>query len=166
MFQLINLTNKEKRSIVICILVLVIVFIVIEMYNKTYYIIDLETLSNKSLLKYKNSSGDNSYVSGDFMQYVSDGEYETAFLLLDTNNKKSMFNNDIQVFKSKLKEFRDTYSELNYNTMFSQEFENYTDEEILCMICNSNNESLHSIRFSIRTYKTGKSPKIIILNID
>lgn len=163
---MIRLSRNEKQNIIVCIIVLVLVFIVIEVYNANYYKIDTETLTEKSLLYYKNLETNNSYATIDFMKYISNEEYSKAFELLDENNRTSMFNNDVVKFKNELHEFRDSYSKLQYNTIFSKEFENYIDEEIICMICDSNGEKLHGIRFNIRTYKTDKAPKIIILNID
>jgi len=163
---LVRLASSEKRNIILCVIMLALVFIVIEIYNSKYYKIKTETLTEKSLLHYKNLETSNSYATVDFMKYISDKEYEKAFELLDENNKSNMFENDIQKFKKQLYEFRNSYSELQYNTMFSKEFESYIDEDIICMICNSNGEKLHSVRFNIRTYKVDKAPKIIILSID
>lgn len=160
------LTKIEKKTIIVCIIVLALVFIITAVYNANYYKIDVETLTEKSVMYYKNLETNNSYATIDFMKYVSDQEYNKAFELLDVSNRANMFNNDVMKFKNKLYDFVDSYSKLQYNTIFSKEFENYIDEEIICMICDSNGEKLHGIRFNIRTYKTDKAPKIIILNID
>lgn len=160
------LTKIEKKTIIVCIIVLALVFIITAVYNANYYKIDVETLTEKSVMHYKNLETNNSYATIDFMKYVSDQEYNKAFELLDVSNRANMFNNDVMKFKNKLYDFVDSYSKLQYNTIFSKEFENYIDEEIICMICDSNGEKLHGIRFNIRTYKTDKAPKIIILNID
>lgn len=163
---MISLTNKEKRSIVSCIVILVLVFVVIEIYNTNYYKINTETLPEKGFLHYKNLETNNSYAITDFMKYISDEEYQKAFTILNENNKIDMFNNNLQNFEDKVQIFKDTYSNLQYSTIFSRDFDKYIDEEIICMICNSSGEVLHSIRFNIRTYKSDKEPKIVILNIN
>lgn len=163
---MIKLTNKDVKRIIVSIAIIIVVFAILELYNINYYKIDVNLLSEKGLLYYKNLKTVNSYVTSDFMKYISDEEYEKAFQLLDKNNKKSMFNDSIQQFKNELNAFSDSYTELQYNTIFSREFDKYVDEEIVCMICNSDNEVEHSIRFNIRTYKSNKDPKVVILNIN
>lgn len=162
---MIKFLKKYKKNIVVLLMLFIMTIIILKVFELNYYKVDMKTVSKKSISYYKNSDSNNSYIVAKFMKYISDEEYETAFELLEKNNKKDMFNNDPEEFMNKLKSFNNFYSKLEYSTIFSREQKDYIDEEIMCMICDEEQIVKHSIRFNIRTYKGSKEASIIILSI-
>lgn len=158
---------KFKVKNIIAIVVLSIVVIgILKIFNNNYYKINMEKIPKKSILGYKISNSNNSYTLLKFMKLVSEESYEEAFNMLNSNNKKDMFNNDVEKFMQKIRIFRNSYSQIEYSTILRTEQKAYIDEDILCMLCDENKKIKHSVRVSIRTYKNNKSANLIIISID
>lgn len=162
---MVRFTKKHKKRILFVSIFIILTILILKLFDLYYYKVDMSTLSQKSILYYKNSDSNNSYIIAKFMKYISNEDYEEAFELLEKNNKKDMFNNDAEEFMNKMKCFSNSYSKLDYNTIFVKEYEKYIDEDIICVISNADDEIEHSIRFNVRTYTKNKEANIIILSI-
>lgn len=159
--------NKLKiKEITVEGIIIILFVIVIKIFDICCYTIKVNSINQKSILYYKHSNSNNSNIIATFMRYISDEDYDKAFDMLNKNNKEEFFNNDIQKFIEKTRIFRNSYINLEYSTIFSNEQLTYIDEEIMCMICSENKEIKHSIRFNVRTYKEAKTASIIILNVN
>lgn len=159
------MVNRIKTKYIIQMLIVLLIplyiLLVLMIFDKSYYRIDLNNVSKKSILSYRATKSKENDVSK-FMKHISDGEYETAFDMLDVDNKKRSFHNDVAGFIEQMKAFEDSYTDIKYNTLMSREYKDYTDEEVICILESS---AKNTIRFSIRKYKEKKNIRIIILNI-
>ena len=160
-----SVLKKYKNSICVSLIIFAIMIYIFKVYNEKYYSIKLGDLSVKNILYYKNYSTANSYIITKFMKTVSNGDYQSAFNMLDKNNKKDMFDNNMKEFGYKMEDFNNSFSELKYFTVFSTETEEYVDEEIISVIVDENGEFKNSIRFYTRMYKNNNEATLIILNI-
>lgn len=152
-------------KLLLCLLLVFITLFAVELFNTILYKIDLKDISKKNLLYYKQDSTTTVNGIALFVKYISDGNYDEAFEMLDDTNKKNMFEDSVSNFKDKVNAFEGKYVEVKYNTIFSKEYDNYIDEEVICVLEKENEKDNFSIRCNVRNYKNGKSTRLIILNI-